>query len=75
MRDAVWMVTNVHRSKRNRRRALMKRLSTQDNLKRVERIQSMFRGHVIRQRHRHIIEKIKRDAPKKTKKYQKISKL
>ena len=75
MKDAIQMVVNAYRSKRNRYRALTKRLSSAGNLKRVNKIQSVFRGHVIRQRHYQVVEKIKRDAPKKTKKYQKISKL
>ena len=75
MKDAIQMVVNAYRSKRNRYRALTKRLSSAGNLKRVNKIQSVFRGHVVRQRHYQVVEKIKRDAPKKTKKYQKISKL
>lgn len=75
MKDAIQMIVNLRRAKRNRYKALTKRLSKQENLKKVNKIQSVFRGHVVRQRHRQAIDKIRRDAPKKTKKYQKISKL
>jgi len=75
MRSNIREITGFWRFKKVRMAALMKRITKPENIGKVVKIQSCLRGHLVRAANWTKIEKIRRDAPKKTKKYQLISKL
>lgn len=74
--NAVRVITGYIRTKKIRRKALMKRiLSNPDLMRKVVKIQALLRAHIVRQSHMHIVSKIRKDGIKRTKKYKQISKL
>lgn len=75
MADVVRMLVVLHKGKKTRYRALTKRLSKPENINKLKKIQSMFRGHVVRRRHKDAIKSMRKNALKKTKKYQRVAKL
>lgn len=61
------------RKRRFKRKALLVKMQKHES--KVVKIQSLIRGHLGRIHNEAIVKKIKRDGPKKTRKYQQISKL
>lgn len=53
----------------------MKRIEKPVNIKKIVKIQSFVRGFFVRSKYKNQMDKIRREAPKKTDKYKKISKL
>lgn len=70
---AVRVITSCMRLRRIRRAALLKRVRKHEQ--KIVLLQSVIRGHLARVRNAAAVKRIKTEAPKKTKKYQQISKL
>lgn len=56
------------RKRRIKRKALIKRMSK--NVNKIIKIQALLRGHYVRVKNETMINKVRKNAPKKTKKYQ-----
>jgi hypothetical protein len=69
MKYAILMYSRKWRAKKNRIKTLCKKFSKSENLLNLIKIQSFIRGYSVRERHQAVIQKIKREAPKKTRKY------
>jgi hypothetical protein len=50
-----------------KRKALLKRMTKHQS--KIIKLQGLIRGHLFRNKNRKLVDKIKRDGPKKTKKY------
>ena len=75
MREAVSRICAYWRAKKIRVKALMKRMLKPQNASKLLKLQALFRGYLSREKNRAIVDKIRANAPKKTKKYKQISKL
>ncbi|CDW74934.1 adenylate cyclase [Stylonychia lemnae] len=73
LRKSVRIITSYIRKRKFKRKALIKKM--QSHIGKICKIQALIRGHLARQKNQAIIARVKRDGPKKTKKYQQISKL
>lgn len=72
-KKAVRVITSFIRKRRILRTALVKRMRKHE--KKIIKIQALVKGHLVRCKFATAIKRIKRDAPKKTKKYQILSKI
>ena len=75
MREAVKRICAYWRARRLRVKALLKRMAKPQNAAKLLKLQAFFRGHLSREKNKAIVDKIRANAPKKTKKYKQISKL
>ena len=73
MKIAVNRYASLWKFKKIRYSALLKRARKSE--KKLVLLQAIVRGHLTRISHSNLIQKIKRDAPKKTTKYKKICKI
>lgn len=67
MKQAVRVISIYLKHRKVKRKALLNRMKKHEA--KIVKIQSVMRGHYVRLVNRVIVEKIKRDGPKKTKKY------
>lgn len=56
MKDAIRMLVSFQRKNKTKKRALIKYVSKPENLKKLNKIQSVYRGFAVRNRHRDAIK-------------------